>query len=527
MPALQFANYAKTALATAINAVQTSINVASSTGFPVLTAGQSFYATLVDYLSYTTGTQPPGQREIVKVTAIAAAVWTITRAQDGTAAQTWNAGDIIELRANAQTFRDAMSQAGLPLNVKVDYGAVGDGVVDDTAAINSAIAAANLSGQSIFFPAGRYKLTATPTAITAGIAVFGTGVSSILSTDTAGVACLKVNAANDLFGVEIHSLAFDSPTGAATTAGLELAAANAKFLAFCKFHDLHFTGVKRGIHCTMAVTVVSGPYNVIPFSNNNFVNLTFTKNTAGNYPQYGVLFDSGCGPHNVFTDLNIQSTVAGIQAGDGVAGLGDLLINASHFNFATDSIKLTGPVTLTEYRQNIAVTNCQFDGGVTNACNFTRISQYQLVNNVMGGGVHHVFSGQCDNASVEENNIESRFAVQKTVVGTGAQTVDLGKFTITAASTYCSTFVEVCMTATVAGVAQAVTTRRWHINWNAGVPTITSIGNDETPAAAIVLAAVNAANEVKIQATIAPTSSPNVIYGNVRAVSPYAKWTYL
>lgn len=43
-----------------------------------------------------------------------------------------------------------------------DYGAIGDGVADDTAAITSAITAAHAAGTSIYFPAGDYLLTSFP-----------------------------------------------------------------------------------------------------------------------------------------------------------------------------------------------------------------------------------------------------------------------------------------------------------------------------------------------------------------------------
>lgn len=59
---------------------------------------------------------------------------------------------------------------GAPLNV-MDYGAVGNGVADDTAAINAAMTAAGvgLYSRSVFFPSGQYKVTDTitvPVAVT-------------------------------------------------------------------------------------------------------------------------------------------------------------------------------------------------------------------------------------------------------------------------------------------------------------------------------------------------------------------------
>ena len=41
------------------------------------------------------------------------------------------------------------------------YGAIGDGVADDTVAINAVIAEADVDGGTIFFPAGTYKVTST------------------------------------------------------------------------------------------------------------------------------------------------------------------------------------------------------------------------------------------------------------------------------------------------------------------------------------------------------------------------------
>lgn len=45
-----------------------------------------------------------------------------------------------------------------PVNVR-DYGAVGNGTADDRTAIQAAIDAATASGQTVYFPAGRYRVT--------------------------------------------------------------------------------------------------------------------------------------------------------------------------------------------------------------------------------------------------------------------------------------------------------------------------------------------------------------------------------
>ena len=93
----QFTNNAATTLASGILAGATSLTVLSTTGaiFPTLTVGSGnfFYCTLQS----TSGSG----YEIVKVTARSGDVFTIVRAQEGTIATAFSAGDKFELRLTA------------------------------------------------------------------------------------------------------------------------------------------------------------------------------------------------------------------------------------------------------------------------------------------------------------------------------------------------------------------------------------------------------------------------------------------
>lgn len=96
-----FTNNAASSLASSITDSATSLTVASGQGalFPSLSGGNIFYATLQ---SASAGTPI----EIVKVTARSTDTFTIVRAQDGTSASAFNAGDKVELRLPAIVLQD-------------------------------------------------------------------------------------------------------------------------------------------------------------------------------------------------------------------------------------------------------------------------------------------------------------------------------------------------------------------------------------------------------------------------------------
>lgn len=103
---IQFTNFATGSLNAGISAGATSLTLQAGQGalFPTLTGLQYFYVVITDAATHLV-------KEIAKATARTADVLTITRAQEGTTALAWLAGDIVELRPTAASLNDLAAQS--------------------------------------------------------------------------------------------------------------------------------------------------------------------------------------------------------------------------------------------------------------------------------------------------------------------------------------------------------------------------------------------------------------------------------
>lgn len=133
MANLLYANNAVGTLAAPITSVATSVslNAGQAALFPNPSAPQVFYATLTDASTQTL-------KEIVQVTAVSGNIFSIVRAQDGTSALSWNAGDFIEQCSIALEMRGWENAAeglfntlGVPVKPSTTLGIVGTTVADN------------------------------------------------------------------------------------------------------------------------------------------------------------------------------------------------------------------------------------------------------------------------------------------------------------------------------------------------------------------------------------------------------------
>lgn len=103
MPVCVYTNNAFSTLASGITSGATTLSVGSGHGarFPTLSGGDYTFITL---------TNAAGDVEIVKVTARSSDSMTIERAQDGTTARAWSAGDRVELRVTRALLSAVLSE---------------------------------------------------------------------------------------------------------------------------------------------------------------------------------------------------------------------------------------------------------------------------------------------------------------------------------------------------------------------------------------------------------------------------------
>lgn len=121
---------------------------------------------------------------------------------------------------------------GAAANV-LDFGAIGDGSTDDTAAIQAAFDAA----YSVYFPTGNYKTTGTLTINKSNMVITGDNDVNILPYLTTDTPALYIYSGAALTNIDINNVWFDLSNTSVATDGIV-----ARGISRCNFYKVHVTG---------------------------------------------------------------------------------------------------------------------------------------------------------------------------------------------------------------------------------------------------------------------------------------------
>jgi hypothetical protein len=251
--------------------------------------------------------------------------------------------------------------SGAPVNVR-DFGAVGNGVTDDTAAIQAALDV----GGNVYFPGGTYKVTGALTAESTvaspkALVMIGTGGDSTIAFSSGGSLSLTKRFTNTVFAC--RDLVFTSDGNSATKILFNAASGEITNCIFVGFDEAlvvnqayqliqhnFFRNCTTGIRClNRATDPVIAPgiyYNANAINNNNFYEcdigiLLADGNVAG-----------GAGPFYINPNTLTQNTfescyVAGIK----LEFVKCITIDANYFELTPINIHAIGKC------RNVTISN--------------------------------------------------------------------------------------------------------------------------------------------------------------------------
>jgi hypothetical protein len=296
-----------------VNAVQTTRQVLAGTG---LTGGGDLTADRTLTVAYGTTGTTAAVGDDTRITGAAQKSANLSDlASTGTARTNLGLGGAAQLNVGTAAGTVAAGDdsrfalAAPEINVKAaPYSAVGDGVADDTTALDDAAAAAIAQNRPLFLPAGTYKRTTAWDLRSAGLTVYGAG-----ALDTT-IVQVTANTPILLLGRQFQDVSNLKLTYATAQVAANTAANAVEFYKpyLSRFAQLHISKAARGLH------LVQADYNLEPgnTTGNSIFSCTFSDMWIEEYSLLAWsmsgynMRSTGC----VFTNCYTVNELAGVAA---------------------------------------------------------------------------------------------------------------------------------------------------------------------------------------------------------------------
>lgn len=286
------------------------------------------------------------------------------------------------------------------------FGAVGDGVNDDTAAINAALAFVDqLPRWCLDFGTGDYLTSGPLTRITgSNWTVKGDSRETCRVKGTADGPIFRIDtrSSSSFFG-RITDMAIEGPTAGPATSSVailvEADPASATGLNLSSFANLQFRDVYRGIYFEETQTQSSGSFTGISCHLQiDFVDL-LAPVASGTNPIFEMVASEAAFPGIcAFIGGHYRGSNAAIRCGSGIAeaAVGDILFSGVHIVIAGVGIDLVGPTSATCYNQNVTIDGCQIDNCTTATIRGDRMKNVKIGANNYTASTDPLFTNSSD-----------------------------------------------------------------------------------------------------------------------------------
>lgn len=240
------------------------------------------------------------------------------------------------------------------------FGAVGDGVTNDTTAVQTALDYMVANGVTIVFPSGRYKVDTDTLTIDGAWSIRGDGSESELyTTGTGTLLTFDINTTS-VNGCTFTDMKFTGPsTTSATSIAMKFSGDATAFAQRSTFANI----VSNGFYAF--VKDVKSP-RTTGFGLEAMLNwMVWDQIQIYGVYKYGWWLTQGSGTGNGWTNIRCQTTISPSSVfffdGSGCV-VGDVLINGIHVSCSDASGSNAVEIgASTVYRAQWALTNSQFD----------------------------------------------------------------------------------------------------------------------------------------------------------------------